>query len=344
MVKLLLLLSLKVFAAPTSVQEAPLQMSAAGIKRLVVVAYAGDLRISASTKKDIWIQTQKNITPEPGRESEVGDLLSQLLISHQVIEDRVEVRATLPGLNRERWSKWAQKDVGTPRVRMEIQVPSGVTVEVFLNRGTVGAKGLSSGLQVISQNAKVAVANIEGAVEIKTVAGQIQVSKIKGPVGVESYSAPVTVAEVTGKLKLKSFLGTSEVENVDGPIAMTFQKGKVSLQKTKGNLDFDNSAASIKVSDHDGSINGKTDTGGVNVKLSGAVDVKLESQSGNLVVQAPRDSKARVTMFSAKGSLTAPSGVDRQRGSTGATAWGRLRGTESGSIRLKSDSGDIVLK
>jgi len=146
---------------------------------------------------------------------------------------------------------------------------------------------------------------------------------------IRSVSGNVSLRDVTGHVVAVSISGSIEVANADGMISATATSGNVNVTNISGMV----SATSI--------------SGNVNVllkRIAGSGEMKFTSISGNVVVRAPANLDASVSMSTLSGSLTTdfPIDIQQRRYVPRYSARGRL-GNGASSILIRSVSGRVSL-
>jgi len=323
--------------------EAPLVVERGQARRLFIVGFAGQVNvIPMPMGNQVTVRALKYMDKEDSK-TQGADALDQLVIRSSNLGDTVEVRAQLPP-NGTDWVRWAQgKHV--PQVRLDITAPQNMNLEIYWTHGDVHVPRWTAPVAVTSQDGHLDVENVDGNVTIRSMSGTVKVEKITGNVNMENFSSAITAEDITGKTKIRNFSGEAHVKNVTGPVYLSSQKGPVTLQDTKGTLEVQTGMAVIHVLEHDGSLTGHSDAGAINAKLIGdTAEARLTSVSGSLSLTVPKGSRASVSLFTTEGHLTAPSSLEQKNETAGRWARGNLNGGETGRIRLRSDSGDLVLR
>jgi hypothetical protein len=324
-----------------TVTEAPQRVPLGAARRLFIVGYEGSVVVTPSRTADVTVKATKSFEGDDQTPAS-ADVLHQLVIRTAITGDVVEVRAQLPP-NASDWGRWVTgKHV--PQARLEVSAPDTLSLEIYLNRGDVKVSRWRAPVVLTSEDGHHDLSDIAGDITARTMFGTLKIENIKGNVSVENFSAQIATTNVAGRLKLRTFSGETHLKKISGATVISTQKAPVVLQDTTGTLEVQTGVGAIHIADHKGSLVGHSDSGSISAQIAGAVDARLRSNTGNLILSVPRDSHANVVLASSKGNLTAPHSLDVKRTETGKVAKGELPGSAAGTVRMSSDGGDVTLK
>lgn len=334
------------FAAPKTTNklltapEAPMAIQRGQARRLFVVGFQGSVSLTAAKGDEVLVRASKYINSDDLAPGDT-ESLSQLVIKTNNLGDTIEVRTQLPPSASD-WAKWAQGK-RVPSAHLEILAPDNMNLEIYLTRGDVKVYRWKAAVTITSQEGKIDVEDITGDVTVRSMYGAVKTENIKGNVAIENFTSHISAENITGKLHIKNFAGDTLVKKVDGPINLSSQKGGVSSQETTGSMEVQTGIAAIHIADHKGSLTGHSDSGSITAHVLGPVETRLSSNTGPLSLTLAHGADATVSMYSAKGNLSAPSSLESKRSPSGKSVRGALGGGQ-GHVHLSSDSGDLFLK
>jgi hypothetical protein len=333
-------------AAPkkiATITDAPVAIEKGSARRIFIVGFSGRVHVIPHAKQQIIVRATRTLEYEDiAGVQDPNELLRQLVVRTGTTGDLIEIRAQLPP-QRTDWNEWAQGK-HAPQAKIDIYAPDSMTLDIYWARGDVKVIDWKAPVTVTNQEGKVTLEKIAGDIIVRGMFGSAKVDSIKGNVSIENFSSPLQVSNITGRLKLRTFSGETRVRSVTGPVIVTTQKAPVFTTATTGPMEVQTGIAAVQISDHRGTLRGHAETGSIEAKLSGPVDASLTSDSGDLLMAVPRSSQADVSLTTAKGSVAAPKTLDRKRSTGSKSVRGTLNGSESGRVRLSSESGDLSLK
>jgi len=194
------------------------------------------------------------------------------------------------------WNKYRR--VG---VLVEITIPSRFDVDAKTSDGDLTAEGL------------------EGEIKLKSSDGDVDVSDMRGPlVSMRTSDGDVRATHVKAdEIVMKSSDGDVDVKDFEGKdVTMTTSDGDISVREmdatevTMGSSDGDIVVKSLKarsaqIRTSDGDVNAeisgeelriKTSDGDINLEIDGTMAVNLSTSDGNVVLSAPADIKADISL------------------------------------------------
>lgn len=189
--------------------------------------------------------------------------------------DRVEVRGSGSGLE-----AWAD---------LEVQVPAGKDVAVYVAVGKAEARGVSSKLRLDTGSGAVHASDIEGALTVDTGSGSVTIDGVKGDLSVDTGSGSVELRNVAGETALVD-TGSGGVRGGD------IRVSSLKVDTGSGSIELDAVAAPDVILD--------TGSGGVDVTLLKDVDrLDVDTGSGGVTIRAPQDLGAEVELETGSGSF-----------------------------------------
>lgn len=177
---------------------------------------------------------------------------------------------------------------------LEVSVPRGRQVAVFLAAGAIAARNVDGGLHLDTGSGTITTSGTRGRLSLDTGSGDVTVTGAEGEVNVDTGSGNVEVRDVSGPdLLVDTGSGNVRAEGVDTPeIEIDTGSGDVVLLGARtGNVGIDTGSGNVTVETVAGSASIHVDTGSGDVTLSVpddyAGDVRLETSSGRLQTDLP---------------------------------------------------------
>jgi len=210
---------------------------------------------------------------------------------------------------------------------LEIEVPRGVELALYLAVGEVEAEG------------------VEADLRIDTGSGQVTASDITGELFVETGSGSVTVRGMSGDLSVDTGSGSVVVDDVEGSqVSIETGSGRVEgVRITADELGVDTGSGSISleaVMAPDAALD--TGSGSIDVEFLSDVDqLYVETGSGSVTVALPESVGAEIEIETGNGGIDLDFPLQVRRASRDHVV-GEL-GDGRGSIRIDTGSGSVRL-
>lgn len=210
---------------------------------------------------------------------------------------------------------------------LEIMVPAGKSVSVYISAGAANARGVEGDLTIDTGSGRVTAFDITGSVNVDTGSGSVEIRNVTGDVMVDTGSGEVEINDVRGR----------EV-NVD-----TGSGGVTGSGITAESVEIDTGSGNIELAEvNASSISLDTGSGSVYVELLRDIDnLEIDTGSGSVTVVLPADVGAEIDLETGNGGIDLDFPVTVRRAArdhvVGRVGDGRGRihiDTGSGSIRL----------
>jgi hypothetical protein len=203
---------------------------------------------------------------------------------------------------------WRQGE-DADEVDLEVQVPTGVNVDIRVESGDVKTKDTHGTLRLEAKAGDVDAQGLEGTVEISSFAGDVSVRNASGPsIQVENKSGDVSLSKVSGALTVRSASGDVSCREISG--------SAVSIETVSGDVDLD-----------------------LAEPVTGALNVR--TVSGDVLIDLPDGSDCQVSLSSLNGSVGSRIELSDEK-RTEERITGRI-GAGAGSLDASAVSGDVRL-
>ncbi len=317
-------------------------MDATGVRSVRAENRHGDVTATPSPDGKIHVTAVKVVRSGSRAESErmARDLGVEILTG----ADEVAVKVRYPSRRSIRigfWDLFSDFQVPSAEIRLELQVPRGVTLAVRNSSGDIRTEGLagpqeldaaSGDVRVFDASGPVRVGTSSGDVEarrvaalrIQTASGDVDVTDARGPADLRASSGDVTVNDARDSLRLATVSGDVTVRGAGRGVAVATTSGEVVLRGARGRVEVTASSGSVEAAvEALAGASITTGSGDIVLRLASGLGARLELQTSNGSLQM--DAPIQVTSLSRR----------RVEGTLGAG--GPL-------VALRSASGDIHVR
>jgi hypothetical protein len=315
-------------------------LETAGLRGLRVENSRGDVQASASPDGRIHVIALKVVHANSRAESR--HMADELHVDTSTEAGQLVVRARYPARRSIRigfWDLFHDMEWPSSEVKIAVQVPAGLALEVRTSSGDVDCTGLATPVRIASTSGDVRIAAAGGDVEIETASGDVNAGDVgrihvrttsgdadlvgvRGPVDVHTTSGDVTVRDAADSLMLGTVSGDVEVEHAALGLSVTTTSGEIRARRVRGRVEV-------------GASSGGVDLGLVSPITSAAVS----TGSGDIELRFERGMSARLELQTSNGQLQMESPI-QVLSLTRRRVTGQLR--QGGAVvSLRSASGDI---
>jgi hypothetical protein len=170
---------------------------------------------------------------------------------------------------------------------------------------------------------------------------ELAVDTVSGDITIAAAPRSAEINSVSGDQRLTLNSADTRIESVSGDITLRGRlQGELHGETVSGQLAIDSRGSALR-SVSISTVSGDTSA---RIALASGGDAKVESVSGDILLQLPRTLSARVSAETFSGSLSAPDAkVRKEEFGPGASLEHRY-GSGAGEIRLETFSGDARLQ
>jgi len=232
--------------------------------QLVVDATQLELSITGTDREDIAMHMVWDADTNDAEKAE--ERFERLRLEARESSDRTVLK--LHSKKKKGWFSWGNSGT-TPKVRMELQVPSRIDLVIDTTSGDV---------------------------VIRTVAGTHRIDTVSGDVQLEACTGDHQVESTSGKLVLRGSPGNHELNTTSGDILVEGGRGDISADSTSG---------SIRIVDFPGAHRADTVSGDIRATLASVIDrdLSFDSISGNVTIEVPDELAAEFDLDTVSGSI-----------------------------------------
>lgn len=209
-------------------------------------------------------------------------------------------------------------------VRAELQSVTKLTLSAL--KGKIVGRNTGDGVKYFMQKGEIHSQKHTGNLEIESFGGKVSVSEGQGPFKVKLFSGDLVLEKNSAALTLESYSSTAKI---------TEQQGNVSLQWGKGSLVMNEFSGRLEGTSADGQLK-------LQVKPESLID--LQTTRGSVNVSLPTSSGASLNLRSASGDLSLPNSIKPTREGRFRIVRAKLPGTQKGSVAIRSDEANIVIR
>ena len=242
-----------VWGGATEVREISLPLSVPEGKLLRVENQAGDIRISSGSELG-------NVTARAEFRGVTSEETKQRAAAYTLLIEESESVVLV-----------RQPDIPNVTVDLVITLPNAVGVEVRSASGDISVIDTRGACRISARSANVRLRNLEGAVEVNLMSGDITLEDASSPqVTLENKSGDLTLRRVKGNVSARTTSGDVELQDLEGKTA--------SVETVSGDI------RAGFVAPVTGSVNFRTVSGDVDIKVPDGSDcrVSLSSLSGDI--------------------------------------------------------------
>lgn len=337
--KVILLMSIFCFKSWSALLDfKPVALAVQPKDTLTVRGFDGDVKFTISKSPQLVVKVkQENHDKASGA---VKQSIDEWNFSLQRGVNGIEVLVQGPA-GKDVWRQLLTTDQA-PKFHLEISAPS-LPLEMAWRNGKVSFDGWAAPIRLGMQNGAVSVLGGIGDVRVSGHDLDLRFKDRQGRVVAETYSGKVNSEGVKGSQKIEAFSGDTVITQSEGQIEFKSFKSPLSVTGGKGRIEFQSIRGPIKVAQFQGDLKGVVEEAPVVAKLTQMGEVRIQSQSGGVVLELP-DSGASLTLTSVEGNINGPSHltVDQQAGQR--VMRGRLKGSQDGSVVVKTQTGAIRVR
>ena len=318
------------WTAPWSVALAALFACVAAPLPLLADDFEESVGASAGETVAVEIDFGDGLRPDPG---------TVRLSSYKGDEVRVRVDTTGWGswdveVSLERRSGRVRLDVrargtttwmfGGPNIRIDVEVPERVNVDVVSWGGNVRIEDLVGGVRCTLHDADILVRNVDGRVKLNL-----------------EESASAEIEEVRGDLDASADSGEIRAARIAGRTEVRTGDGRISLQQVRGPITVKSLDGDIELSEVTGPVTARTDRGSVSIGFSDGTGGLVETERGDVAVTLPEQSGASLDVRTGDGNVDVAAeswdgerGPNHARGTIGAGGARLVVRSARGAIRV----------
>lgn len=132
--------------------------------------------------------------------------------------------------------------------------------------------------------------NLEGAIEISTQSGYVELVECVGDTQIATSSGDVTVKNQTGNFEVGTSSGYVEVQEIIGDTLIATSSGDVDISKMTGNLDISTTSGYVEAGQIEGGSKVETSSGDVDLNFTDLTDsLSIKTTSGYVSCILPED-------------------------------------------------------
>lgn len=231
-------------------------------------------------------------------------------------------------------------------VRFEIAVPWALDVELYTQNGGVAVSGVEGAVDVETRSGNIDLVDTTGPAKLHTASGAIRASGVEGAIEAESGQGQIVIERCAGYVKLRTTRGDISITDYEGNVRARSYQGDIQLVGATGGADLEAASGDVSASFSHLKAPGifQSGAGSVAVVLE-ASEAYLEAEAldGSVVVRLPDGYAGMLDAGTAGGVIDCaiPLGVIQQ---APILLTGRLGDGYGPLVKLRTFDGDISIK
>ena len=194
---------------------------------------------------------------------------------------------------------------GSDRVRFEILVPRGASIDLSTAGGAIAA------------------AEIRGQVDLHTSGGSIKMKQIDGDVDAHTSGGAVTAVDVSGSARLDTSGGAIDARGVSGDLVARTSGGSIEIEDAGGAVEAHTSGGPVRASFAPGNGAGgslSSSGGSITAAVDPAVSLRVDAHTsgGKVSVDLPITVRGSMSRNTVRGSLNGGGPLLKLRSSGGS--------------------------
>ncbi len=182
-------------------------------------------------------------------------------------------------------------------------------------------------------------------VQVEVDSGDVEIVGLRGPVALKLDSGDVELARIAGDVEVQVDSGDVDASQLHGRARFDLDSGDLALREVKGPVRAVVDSGDVNLTDLGPELELCVDSGDVN--LASAVPDgarwKIETDSGDVEVHLPRDSRCWIEAVADSGDLDCDLPLEVETDDDEVVARGVLGEGSTARIEISTDSGDIAL-
>lgn len=191
-------------------------------------------------------------------------------------------------------------------VHFTINVPKGITIEVYNKDGAIKAVNLDKALIVDHKVGDVVVENIKGGVQINSESGNISATNIDQYIDLESSGGRADIEKINGDVSIRHKNGSVIVSEVNNDVYLNCENADCTVRQIKGQLEVDNIGGDVVANYIYSGVAVKLRKGSLTLQPQMPVSQSYicNVEAGDLTVRIPEDSNILLDITAESGGIT----------------------------------------
>jgi DUF4097 and DUF4098 domain-containing protein YvlB len=202
--------------------------------------------------------------------------------------------------------------INTFDVRAEVFVPQSYSGAITIKTASGGIEApgafICQKINIETASGHIRINRIAaGAVHLQASSGGIRAERVEGNLTVKTTNGSITVGSVEGDAAAESSSGDIRLEQITGSLRAKTASGGIRSGPAGGNAFAEAASGSIDLDTVSGNITAKTTSGSIRCRAGdNAEEISLESSSGGVTLELPRNFSANFSSRTSSGVLSAP--------------------------------------
>jgi len=274
---------------------------------LEVSNISGETLIEAWDQEEIQVEAVK-VGKARNRE-QARRLLGEISFDIEGDRDHVRITARYPQRDSLGRSLLDALFSGTEGVWIDfvIRVPAEAGIAVSSTSGDVEVRNLAGPVQIDATSGNVLARDIDEDLEVECTSGDIEILRIGGDVRVHATSGEILIEEIGSHVTIGVTSGDVSGQQLRDGGEITTISGSVIFAHTGGPFEVSSSSGDVVFRRHRGTATIKTSSGDMELSLLGPLTgvYRLDASSGSVLVEVPIGSSCRLDISTSTGTLRA---------------------------------------
>jgi len=310
-----------------------------GVAVIAVEDARGEVNVQASADDRIHLRALK-VTRGPSLD-DAKRIAAETTVELDENQGRLAIRVRYPHLHVRvnLWQDMSDNAMPSDEVRMALEIPAALTVEVSSASGDVVTGGLRGSQRLRTASGDVTVNDAQGPVEVSTASGDVTGTALSA-VRVNTASGDVRLDGPRGAVELETSSGDIVVRGAADSVRAHSVSGSVQVDGAPRGADLGSTSGEITIGRAAGRVRARTVSGDLAARLGrGIVGADLGTQSGALGVTLDPGFGCRLEAETSSGGIDLDRSVTISRQSRGHAS--ATVGGGGPTVGLRTVSGDI---
>lgn len=308
-----------------------IDVSADGVKRLLVSNSLGKIDVSRGSEDDIKIEA--NITMQNNDEAYAKSLEDSAV----KISKGSEIRVSTTNYNDSR--------IKNVYIDYVIKVPEGIEVDVDNSFGDIIVREIASNVNIENSNGRITAGNIGGDLKVKNSFGAIEINDTGGNVTASGSNGGIFIKNTKGNIEVNNSFGSIDVQIAGGDVKARGDNGRIFIEAPAGDVSAHNSFGEVYVINPGKSVELKSSNGLIRLQAADIIkgNVTIKNSFGGIKLDIPKNQAGKMKLSTSFGSINSNINLNIVKDVSKASV-DQILGDGSILLDLETSNGNIDVK